>query len=130
MAIETTGIGHLALRVTDVARAVEFYTDVLGFEKLREVPGLALMNAYGTIVAVRGAEAETPDGDAFDPFRVGLDHIALSVGNDTLDGLAAMLDQAGARNNGVQTDEMTGATYISVYDPDGIAWELYGSRPA
>ena len=31
----------------------------------------------GTAVAIRGPEADTPQGDRFDPFRVGLDHIAL-----------------------------------------------------
>ena len=129
MAIETTGIAHIGLRVTDTERAVAFYKDVLGFEVVREMPGRTAMNAYGTMVAVIGADDETPEGDSFNPFRVGLDHIALGVGNDALEGLATMLDEAGARNNGVQTDEMTGVMFISVYDPDGIAWEFFGSRP-
>ena len=38
------------------------------------------------------------------------------------------LDAAGVRNNGVQDDTLTGATYIAFYDPDGIAWELYAMR--
>lgn len=129
MAIETTGVGHLALRVTDTERATAFYRDVLGFAVMREMPDRTLMNAYGMMVAVIAAGEETPDGDTFDPFRVGLDHIALNVGNDALEGLATMLDEAGARHNGVETDAMSGVMYISVYDPDGIAWELFGSRP-
>ncbi len=35
------------------------------------------------------------------------------------------LDTAGVRNNGVEEDPETHAKYISFYDPDGIAWELY-----
>ena len=35
------------------------------------------------------------------------------------------LDAAGVRNNGVEEDPETHRQYISFYDPDGIAWELY-----
>ncbi len=35
------------------------------------------------------------------------------------------LDGADAPNNGVEHDDLTGAAYVSFYDPDGIAWELY-----
>ena len=41
------------------------------------------------------------------------------------------LDAAGVRNNGVEEDTGTHRQYISFYDPDGIAWELYAvsTRP-
>ena len=71
-------------------------------------------------------DAEAPEGDFFNPFRVGLDHFALGVENDALEGLVAMLDEVGARNNGIQVFEGSGALYISAYDPDGIAWEFFG----
>ena len=64
--------------------------------------------------------------DRFDPFRVGLDHLALAVANpESLHELKLQLDAAGVRNNGVEDDTLTGARYIAFYDPDGIAWELY-----
>jgi len=28
-------------------------------------------------------------------------------------------------NNGIEDDAVLGGRYISFYDPDGIAWELY-----
>lgn len=128
MAIESGGISHMALRVTDLERAKQFYTETVGFEVMREMDGLVLMNAHGMIFALRGADEQTPDGDTFNPFRVGLDHIALTVDDaSTLDTLKEQLDAAGARNNGVEDDAMSGAKYISFYDPDGIAWELYAS---
>lgn len=37
----------------------------------------------------------------------------------------ALLGRPDVVNNGVLTDSFGGATYISFYDPDGIAWELY-----
>ena len=37
----------------------------------------------------------------------------------------AQLDASGVRNNGIEDDALLGAKYISFYDPDGIAWDLY-----
>lgn len=130
MEIASTGVSHVALRVSDQARAVAFYEGVLGFKKLIEMETLVLFNAYGTTVGMRTGAPQTA-GDRFDPFRVGLDHIALGIDDPaTLAGLKNALDAAGVPNNGVQTDDALGGTpYISFYDPDGIAWEFYTNRP-
>ncbi|MGI8552238.1 MAG: VOC family protein [Dehalococcoidia bacterium] len=130
MAIVTGGLHHLAIRVTDLARAKQFYTVTLGFPKVLETAELFLCNASGTLIGVRGPEPETAAAGRFDPHRVGLDHIALTVPTvDALEGLRRQLETAGVPNNGVEHDALTGATYISFYDPDGIAWELYASAP-
>ena len=126
--METEGLHHVGLRVSDVARSKQFYMTALGFEPIRDVEGLSLLRGHGTILGLRGAAPETPSGDTFSPFRVGLDHIALGVAMSALPALKQSLDAAGARNNGVQRDELTGAGYIAFFDPDGIAWELYGTR--
>ena len=61
-----------------------------------------------------------------DFFRIGLDHLALAIADaGELEGLREQLDAAGVPNHGIEPDPATGATYISFYDPDGIAWELY-----
>ena len=39
MSVKVYGINHIAIEVTDVARAVEFYTDVFNLEKLDEGEG-------------------------------------------------------------------------------------------
>jgi catechol 2,3-dioxygenase-like lactoylglutathione lyase family enzyme len=91
-----------------------------------EVPGAVVLNAHGTIFGLRGDAPETTSEDRFDPFRVGLDHLALAVSNsDTLQELKQQLDAEGVRNNGVEDDSLLGAKFITFYDPDGIAWELY-----
>ncbi len=75
-----------------------------------------------------GDEAQTPQGDHFDPYRVGLDHLALAVPDRAaLDGLKEALDAADVRHNGIQENPLSHASYISFYDPDGIAWEFYVS---
>ncbi len=40
------------------------------------------------------------------------------------------LDAAGVPNNGIEHDDALGGTYLSFYDPDGIAWELYAMPAA
>jgi len=126
MPIQTQGLSHLAIRVTDLARSKQFYSETLGFPVMMEFGDIVLVNAGGMLLGMRGGNPETPPGDRFNPFRVGLEHIALAVADPAeLEGLQRQLDAAGVRNNGVEDDTTTGGRYISFYDPDGIAWELY-----
>ena len=128
MSLLTGGLHHLTIRTTDLARAKRFYVDTIGFQAMRERDGSVLLNAHGTLFGLLGAAPETSTDDRFDPFRVGLDHLALAVDNaESLYELKQQLDAAGVRNNGVQDDTLTGARYIAFYDPDSIAWELYAS---
>lgn len=124
--ITTQGVHHIALRVTDLARAKRFYTETLGFPLLMEAPDLVLFAAGGTAVGLRAPSAETPAADAFSPHRVGLDHIALACADEAeLERVAAALAAAGVENTGAKVDETLGKRYVAFKDPDRIAWELY-----
>jgi catechol 2,3-dioxygenase-like lactoylglutathione lyase family enzyme len=126
MKLNANGLSHLGLRVTDLARAKRFYVDTLGCQLVREIDGAVLINVYGTLFALYGDDSHTYKKDHFDPFRVGLDHIALAIqDSNILEVLKQDLDAAGVHNNGVEVDPETHDRYISFYDPDGIAWELY-----
>src|ERR1700680_1302460 len=128
MKLNASGLSHLGLRVTDLARAKRFYVDTLGCQMLRETEGVVLLNAYGLLIALQGADAYSSKNDRFDPFRVGLDHLALAIEDASiLEVLKRELDAAGVRNNGIEEDPETHDLYMSFYDPDGIAWELYSS---
>jgi catechol 2,3-dioxygenase-like lactoylglutathione lyase family enzyme len=128
MKLNANGLSHLGLRVTDLARAKRFYVDTLGCQLVREIEGAVLVNMYGMLIGLYGADAHSSSNDHFDPFRVGLDHLALAVeDSDTLEDLKQDLDAARVHNNGVEEDPETKDRYISFYDPDGIAWELYAS---
>ena len=81
MSLLTDGLHHLSIRTTDLGRAKRFYTDTLGFPLVRERDGAVLLNAHGTLFGVLGAAPETSPEDRFDPFRVGLDDLALAVDN-------------------------------------------------
>ena len=133
MKLNANGLSHLGLRVTNLARAKRFYVDTLGCQLVRETDGAVLVNMYGMLMALNGADTSTSSDDHFDPFRVGLDHLALAVEDASiLEDLKRDLDAAGVRNNGVEEDPETHSKYISFYDPDGIAWELYAisTRPS
>lgn len=128
VSMDTPGLHHLALRVTDLDRARRFYTETLGFPVLLEQPNLVIFGAGQNAVAIRGPEGGRPAADAFDPFRVGLDHLALACQDEAeLSRVAKALGDAGVWNTGVKTDETLGKRYVAFKDPDRIAWELYMS---
>jgi catechol 2,3-dioxygenase-like lactoylglutathione lyase family enzyme len=126
MKLNAKGLSHLGLRVTNLARAKRFYVDTLGSQVVREIEGAVLIDVYGILIGLYGTDSYSSRHDHFDPFRVGLDHLALAVEDaSTLDSLKQDLDAAEVPNHGVEEDPETHDRYISFYDPDGIAWELY-----
>jgi glyoxylase I family protein len=132
MKLNANGLSHLGLRVTNLARAKHFYIDTLGCQLVRETDGGVLVNVSGMLVALYETDSYSSSYDRFNPFRVGLDHLAIAVENPgILEDMKRDLDAAGVRNNGVEEDPETHDKYISFYDPDGIAWELYSisTRP-
>ena len=126
IAMKTTGVHHVALRSTDLARAKVFYIERLGFPLLLESEDLFLFLAGATAIGVRGPTSSMPSEDTFDPFRVGLDHLALGCTDaHELHRVAAALTQAGVEHTGVKTDTLLHKDYVAFKDPDGIKWELY-----
>lgn len=124
--VKTPGIHHLTLRSANLERSRLFYVGVLGFPVQLEAPNLFIVAAGSTAVVVRGPDAKTPPADVFNPFRVGLDHIALGCVDETeLQRVASALSKAGVDNTGVKLDETLGKRYVAFKDPDRIAWEFY-----
>lgn len=124
--IRTPGVHHVALRSIDLERSRAFYGELLGFPIVLEAPGMFIFVAGNTAIAVRGPVDGTPAGDRFDPFRVGLDHIALGCEDEAeLERVAGALDRAGVDHTGIKLDQTLGKRYVAFKDPDRIAWELY-----
>ena len=136
--IAPSGIHHLRLTVTDIARSKAFYTRLLGVEPAIEFtdradePGAREDRGrfYGGCVYafggnLLGLRPVAPSGDSFDSTRVGLDHVSLGVASvDALNAAAAALDEAGVEHGTVDALEGTGLVSLSVPDPDGINLEL------
>jgi catechol 2,3-dioxygenase-like lactoylglutathione lyase family enzyme len=124
--LKTPGVHHLALRVSDFDRSALFYTETLGFPIALKQPGLLIFLAGSTAVGIQGPAEGTPPGDVFNPFRVGLDHVAIACEEEAeLERVAKALSEAGIENTGVRLDETLGKRYVAFKDPDRIAWEDY-----
>jgi glyoxylase I family protein len=121
--IQTAGLHHVALRSTDLARSRVFYVERLGFPVLLEDRDSFIFGAGANAVAVCGPVAHTDVNDAFSPFRVGLDHLALAcVDEGELRRVTGELTAAGINNTGVKVDATLGKKYVAFKDPDGISW--------
>jgi glyoxylase I family protein len=141
MPIATTGISHLRLTVTDIARSRAFYEEVLGFHVALAAPpadapqeeqddawflfGGVIFQTNGLLFGLRPvADA----GDRFDEDRVGLDHLAFAVADrSVLEDAVELLDQRGVAHEGIKD---AGSMWILEFrDPDNNALELSVSKP-
>ncbi len=124
--IKTAQIHHAALRVSNFERAKHFYKDVLGFNLVLEQTNLFIFLAGSTAIAIKGPEKDTPARDVFNPFRIGLDHLALACEDvKELHRVANELEKANIENTGVKLDETLNKKYVAFKDPDRISWEFY-----
>jgi len=129
----TPAISHIILTVSDLDKARAFYSGLLGFE-LHEVPAqngsLLYFQAEGGASVWLIRHAQTPPGDRFSEFRVGLDHLAFAApSKEFLDALAARLLAAGVHTKGVELFHGRWH-YITFRDPDNIQLEYWLDEPA
>ena len=126
---------HVRVTVTDIDRSRDFYDKVFGFDVAVELPADAdeetrekLWFVFGGVIysfpgGLLGLRPTAPGGDAFDPDRVGLDHVSFAVADvDALHAAAAVLDELGVSHEGVKVE--AGFGLLEFRDPDGIALEL------
>jgi glyoxylase I family protein len=126
MRFDVRGYSHIAIRVTDLARARAFYVGLLGLPVALELDGVVLVRVGDGLLGIRGDASETPAGDRFVPYRVGLDHVSFAVAStDELARLQRELDDADVPNDGIHDEPDLDAQGLVFYDPDGIALELY-----
>ena len=124
--MEISGIHHVKLPVTDVARSRAWYERVLGFElsiefvEDGEVRGVALRReGCSPQLALR-----------HDPDRAkamsGFDALALRVPtNADVEAWQVALDEAAEPHGGLATGHHGGLLLVGLRDPDGIEIRLY-----
>jgi catechol 2,3-dioxygenase-like lactoylglutathione lyase family enzyme len=114
--------------VSDVDAAVEFYTDIFGFE-LREKWGAPFaMVKRGDLtlwLSGPGSSAARPLNDGCRPLPGGWNRLVLET--DDLESLVTKLTQAGAHFRG-EIVSGPGGKQILVDDPSGNPIELFESR--
>ena len=132
--IPTQGVHHFRLTVSDVDRAVAFYSDVLSFRKLMDLnPGAFLSNGQvGLGIGPHHDPARAIRGDRFDENRIGLDHLSFGVaGRADLEHAVRILDKRGIPHSEIRDLGSAFGIYILVFrDPDNIQLELTAPHPA
>lgn len=127
--IQTEGVHHLTLTVTDLARAVDFYTSMLGFQKAMDLSPSRVLLANGKAIL---ALTEAPDpnqaipDDRFNENRVGLDHVSLNVGNlHRLEEAVRYFDEYKVSHGEIKDLGPDLGIYVLAFrDPDNIQLEL------
>lgn len=118
-------VGHVVLKVRDLKRAEQFYTEVLGFEvvtRLNRPRGVFFtLGVQHHDLAVLQVPAES---EPVKEHQVGLHHVALQVGNLTeLKEAYQMLKDRGVTITRTVDHLITKSIYF--LDPDGNSLELY-----
>ena len=119
-------LDHVSLNVSDRARSIAWYRDVLGLEQRGEArrdDWPVFMGEFGTCVALFQAQVETPERQTE---STGLRHVAFMVDRDDLANAQTRL-----REHGVEFRFEDHGNAHSIYfpDPDGNVIELTTYEP-
>jgi catechol-2,3-dioxygenase len=127
-------LNHAVLFVSDLARSVQFYRDVLGFRQIPMTPdgfrGAAFLQAAGSTNDHDLGLFEVADAGPSPAGRttVGLYHLAWEV--DTLDELEATAERLAAAGALVGTSDHGTTKSLYGKDPDGLEFEIVWLVPA
>lgn len=124
-----TDIGHVHLKVSDLDRALAFYSGVLGFELTQRMGQSAAFLSAGGYHHHLGLNTwESAGGVAPAPGTTGLYHFAIRYPDRAALGDALRrLREAAVPLDGASDHGVSEALYLR--DPDGNGIELYWDRP-
>jgi catechol 2,3-dioxygenase len=124
-----TDIGHVHLKVSDLERAIAFYSGVLGFELTQRMgSSAAFLSAGGYHHHIGLNTWESEGGAAAAPGTTGLYHFAIRYPDRAALGDALRrLREAAVPLDGATDHGVSEALYLR--DPDGNGLELYWDRP-
>jgi glyoxylase I family protein len=131
--VHSTGVHHVDLVVSSIARSLPFYRDLLGplgFHGISQVEGERGETIYylwgpGTSVGLR--EAQTSREKPFDRYEVGLHHLALEAASRAaVDERAEwlMTQRAQIESGPKEYAYSLGYYAVFLYDPAGIKREI------
>jgi catechol-2,3-dioxygenase len=127
--IKPSRLGHLVIRVRDLERSEEFYTQVLGLEvNGRAGDSMVFFRSNPDVdhdLAIMKISSGAPPPE---PDRVGLYHFAYELGSiEEIKVAYQVVQDKGVRVAGFGDHGNTKGLYI--LDPDGIEIELYAVAP-
>jgi lactoylglutathione lyase len=127
-----TGIAHLAVTTRDMEKSLDFYTRILGFKKVFEIPNPKDGSPWINYLHIGGNQFielfynGTKDNPWSDPLR-GFNHICLEV--DDIHKVCDGIKKAGYKLD-VEPNQGSDYNYQAwLTDPDGIRVELMQIDP-
>ncbi|MDC2866966.1 SMU1112c/YaeR family gloxylase I-like metalloprotein [Bacillus sp. BP-3] len=123
-----THVHHVAIICSNYEVSKKFYTEVLGFQILREVyreerESYKLDLCVGNTYQIELFSFPNPPKRTNFPEAAGLRHLAFSV--LSIEEAVSHLQQYGIQTESVRIDEITGKRFVFFQDPDGLPLELY-----
>ena len=126
--VAVSGIHHLALVVSDLARAAAFYQEILGFGPIIDMGSRVITSNGNTILALTlpSREGEKPQNDRFDENRIGIDHLSFSVASlAALENAVRVFDAQHIAHGEIKDLGPGLPIYVLAFrDPDNIQLEL------
>ena len=135
--VSSSGLSHVRITVTDIARSKAFYDQVFGWpvavDRSAAVDEPGVKDSPADFFG--GTVYQTPEGQlfglrpvgatSFDPDRTGLDHVSFAVASRAdLESAATALGEAGIEHGEVTDLADAGIAILSFQDPDDINIEL------
>lgn len=123
-----TGIHHIAIIGSNYEQSKRFYTEVLGFEVIRELYR-AERDSWKLDLSLNGQyivelfSFPDPPARPSRPEACGLRHLAFATAD--IDHSVALLAAKGVLTEPIRIDETTGRRFTFFSDPDGLPLELY-----
>jgi catechol-2,3-dioxygenase len=126
--VHVEALGHVVLKVRDLKRSEEFYSDTLGMRVVLRLsePHMtffsleATKNHHDFALLELGFDAQSPDDHT-----AGLAHVAFKIGSSA-DALGLARDELRASGSPILYEAERGfAKSVHVLDPDGNEIELY-----
>ena len=121
-------VHHIALIASDYEKSKQFYTQILGFEVIRETyrpekQSYKLDLAVNATLQLELFSFPEPAPRPSYPEACGLRHLAFAVEDVAL--AVAHLKTYGVECEPIRFDELTGKTFTFFNDPDDLPLELY-----
>lgn len=119
-------LDHVSLNVSDRARSIAWYADVLGLKRRgepRQDDWPVFMGELGACIALFQAQVRSPERQ---PESTGLRHVAFLVGREELGRTQARLEERGVE---LRFEDHGNAHSVYLSDPDGNVIELTTYEP-
>ena len=126
--MKLNSVHHIAIIVSDIEKAREFYIKKLGFEAIRENyrkerDDWKLDIRVDEHTALEIFAEKNPPKRVNQPEACGLRHLAFRV--ESVEETVKELDEIGIECEPIRTDTYTGEKMTFFFDPDGLPLEIH-----